>query len=182
MISFGIPFITILLAELLDKSQVTLLLLATKSKQHFPLLLGSILAFAIVDGIAMVLGATIITVIPLTIVRYISAALFLVFGVLTYIRSANDAVAKLPSNTSFGSAFLLVFLSEWGDKTQLASAIFATQYNPFIAFLGVMLALSLLSAAAVYLGKYLTHYVKREQIEKISGGIFILLGLLFLLN
>ncbi len=179
--AFIIPFITILLAEFLDKSQVTILLLASKTKKHTSLLLASILAFAIVDGIAMIFGAAIINLIPALFIKLLSGLLFLFFGLLS-LRKANANKTKVPNHVNFGNVFLLVFLSEWGDKTQLAAAVFATRFPLLPAFLGIITALGLLSLIAVIVGKSLTRFSNREQIEKVSGVVFILLGIFFLLS
>ncbi len=48
-----IPLIVVGLAELGDKTQLSTLLLASKTKKHIQLFLGTILAFLIVDGIAI---------------------------------------------------------------------------------------------------------------------------------
>ena len=52
-----LPFITIALAELGDKTQLAVFALASKTKKHLSLLLGAILAFVIADGLAVILGA-----------------------------------------------------------------------------------------------------------------------------
>ena len=49
----------------------------------------------------------------------------------------------------------MVFLSEWGDKTQIASALFATEYNPWMVLIGVMTSLTVLSVMAIYLGRFI---------------------------
>ena len=48
-----IPLIVVGLAELGDKTQLSTLLLASKTDKHIRLFLGTILAFLIVDGIAI---------------------------------------------------------------------------------------------------------------------------------
>lgn len=52
---------------------------------------------------------------------------------------------SLSSRSAFISGFSMIFLSEWGDKTQIASALFATEYDPHMVLTGVMMALFLLS-------------------------------------
>jgi putative Ca2+/H+ antiporter (TMEM165/GDT1 family) len=70
----------------------------------------------------------------------------------------------------------------WGDKTQIASAIFATEYNPSMVFIGVMLALLILSVMAIFLGKYLSSRIDRRVIARVAGVVFLLIGLSFLLS
>ncbi|MGB3458644.1 MAG: TMEM165/GDT1 family protein [Halobacteriota archaeon] len=79
------------------------------------------------------------------------------------------------------SGFILVFVSEWGDKTQIAAGLFATRYNGLMVLIGVLIALSLLSIFAIYLGKFISDKVNRETLTKITGFLFILIGILFFL-
>ncbi|MDP2217991.1 MAG: TMEM165/GDT1 family protein [Methanolobus sp.] len=81
----------------------------------------------------------------------------------------------------FMSGFWLILVAEMGDKTQLAAALFATQYNPLLVFVGVMLALFILSVMAVYLGKIIMDKVDKRTISTIAGIMFILIGASFFL-
>lgn len=180
--SIFIPFFTILAAEFFDKSQLAILLIATKSKHHIQLLIGSILAFAIVDGSAIIVGSWLTSIVPQDILKIISGLAFLVFGVLALKDNRKEEHKEYTKKGALASGFLVVFLSEWGDKTQLASAIFATQYNMLFVFLGVMLALSLLAILAIYVGKVLAKKVNKTLVSRVSGVVFMLLGIFFLFS
>jgi putative Ca2+/H+ antiporter (TMEM165/GDT1 family) len=77
----------------------------------------------------------------------------------------------------FLSAFLMIFLTEWGDKTQVAAALFATQYNAVFVLLGTMLALCLLSLLAIFFGKILSARLNPKLLKKVAGIVFIILGI-----
>ncbi len=77
----------------------------------------------------------------------------------------------------FVSAFLMIFLTEWGDKTQVAAALFATQYNALFVLLGTMLALSVLSLIAIFFGKILNKKLNRTLLKTVGGVVFIILGI-----
>lgn len=177
-----IPFFTILLAEFFDKSQLAILLLATKSKHHLQLLLGTILAFALADGLAILIGSWLTSVIPHDVLKIISGLAFILFGILAFRHSHKEDHERQTRKSAFVSGFLVVFLSEWGDKTQFASAVFATQYNMLFVFLGVMLALTVLSAVAIFVGCSLSKTINKTLISRVSGIVFILVGLFFLLS
>jgi putative Ca2+/H+ antiporter (TMEM165/GDT1 family) len=72
----------------------------------------------------------------------------------------------------------MTFMAEWGDKTQIASALFATTYQPIFVFLGVMAALLLLSFSAIYLGKFISHRIPTQVTTKVAGVLFVLMGIL----
>lgn len=173
-----IPFISISLAELGDKTQLAILLLSSKTKKHFELLAGVMLAFFLVDGLAVLAGAWITRLVPAGVLRIASGSLFLIMGILI-LRSkeeaggSNSAEIKSP----FYSGFVLILLSEMGDKTQLAAGLFATQYNPWMVFTGTMLALLTLSLAAIYLGKFLLAKLAPEIVSKGAGILFVLMGI-----
>ncbi len=173
---FLIPFITVGVAEFLDKSQLAIVLLATRTKHHTHLLLGIMLAFVIVDGFAVVAGATIATVVPEQAIKLISAAAFLLFGFLL-LRNKHVTLHEGRRKSAFISGFTLVFLSEWGDKTQIASAIFAANYHPGLVFAGIILALFFLTVLALYLGSTLVKKFDKNKIGKIAGLLFIALGI-----
>ena len=78
--------------------------------------------------------------------------------------------------------FLLIFLSEWGDKTQFATAILATRYQPWLVLGGVMTGLAIASLAAIWLGKFLSQKVEEKLLNKIAGVLFIVMGIVFLLS
>ena len=177
-----IPLVAIGLAEMGDKTQLSILLLSSRTDRYLQLLLGVMLAFFIVDGAAILLGSWITTVVPENVLRIFSAAIFIIFGILILRGEAEKAEEKMGSRGPFASGFSLIFISEWGDKTQIASALFATEYNPWMVFLGVMAALLILSIMAVYLGRFLAGKIDRRVITKVAGVVFLLIGLSFIIS
>lgn len=179
--SIFVPFFTIGIAELLDKSQLSIILLSAKTKRSLSLLFGILLAFALVDGIAVVFGTWITSVVPLGMTKILAALIFIGFGILTLKSSPVVTNNKHYTKNAFVSGFLLVFFSEWGDKTQIASGVLATQFNPVLVIISVLCALLLLSLLALYFGRFLTTKLKRDEITKVAGITFIVLGVSFLL-
>ncbi len=176
-----IPLIVVGLAELGDKTQLSILLLSSKTKKHRELLAGVILAFLVVDGIAILAGGWITTIFDAGLIKPLSGAVFIIFGVLVLVSKKEELKSISYFKTPFYSGFALIFLSEWGDKTQIASALFAAKYNGFMVFAGVMTALTLLSLMTIYLGKYLSDRIDERAITKFSGILFILIGVSFFL-
>ena len=85
---------------------------------------------------------------------------------------------------SFLMVFGSVFLAELGDKTQIATFLFASEkgMNKFLVFLAAASALVLTSALAVILGDFLSKYVSPNVIKTASGIVFIALGVLILVK
>ncbi len=177
-----IPMVAVGLAEMGDKTQLSILLLSSRTKEYFKLLLGVVLAFLIVDGVAILLGSWITDMVPAHILKLISAAVFIGFGILILFRNEEEDEGEASFKNPFVSGFTMIFLSEWGDKTQIASALFAVEYNPWMVLIGVMTALTLLSIMAIYLGKFISGRIDRRLITRIAGAVFIIIGLSFALS
>ena len=142
--------------------------------------MGAILAFAIVDGVAILAGTWITTVIPIDYLKIISAIVFIIIGLVMLI-SKDGEEKETKQRNPFFAAFLLIMLTEWGDKTQIAAAIFATQYNGLFVFIGTMTALTILSLIAIFFGKIISKRINKKIVNKIAGIVFIILGITFIL-
>lgn len=173
---FLIPFVAIGLSELGDKTQLAVFCLASKTKKHFLLLIGVILAFVVTDGLAILLGGAVTNVIPQTYLKIFASAMFIIFGIFTLI-SRNKHEAKCDLRHPFMTGFGMIAVSEMGDKSQISAALFATQFNPILVFIGVISALAILSLLAVYLGSFITKKVNKRTISLFAGGLFILIGI-----
>ena len=176
-----IPLIVTALAELGDKTQLSILLLSAKTKKHLHLLLGVMLAFLLVDGVAVLIGSWVINIVPIRLLKIVSGIVFIIFGVLILRDKEVKGKSKLYFKNSFLSGFILIFITEWGDKTQIASGIFATKYNALMVLIGAMTALTLLSIMAIYLGRFISNKVDKKVVTKIAGIVFILMGISFFL-
>ena len=75
--------------------------------------------------------------------------------------------------------FFSVFLAELGDKTQIATLLFATdsKVSPVGIFLASAGALVLSSAIAVLAGTVARTYLQQIPLKLISGICFILIGI-----
>ena len=178
-----IPLLAVGLAEMGDKTQLSILLLSSRTREYAQLLAGVMLAFLLADGFAILVGSWVTNVIPVHLVKLISGGVFVLFGLLILKGDKDkEEVSNLSPKNAFISGFTMIFLSEWGDKTQIASALFATEYNPWMVFLGVMAALLILSIMAVYLGRFLAGKVDRRVITKVAGVVFLLIGLSFIIS
>jgi Ca2+/H+ antiporter, TMEM165/GDT1 family len=178
-----IPLLAVGLAEMGDKTQLSVLLLSSRTREYAQLLAGIMLAFLLADGFAILVGSWVTNVIPVHLVKLVSGAVFIIFGVMILRgEKEEEEESRLSPRNAFVSGFSMIFLSEWGDKTQIASALFATEYDPRLVFVGVMTALLILSVMAIYLGKFLAGRIDRKRITRIAGVVFLLIGLSFMLS
>ena len=75
--------------------------------------------------------------------------------------------------------FGTVFLAELGDKTQLATVLFASkpEVSLITVFVGASLALILSSLLAVAAGSVISQYVDPRYLSYIAGAGFIIIGI-----
>lgn len=80
--------------------------------------------------------------------------------------------------TKLLAVFVTVFLAELGDKTQLATLLFATdkQQSPWLVFLAASAALVVATGIAVLLGTLATRYVEGLPLKLIAGIGFLAIG------
>jgi putative Ca2+/H+ antiporter (TMEM165/GDT1 family) len=79
----------------------------------------------------------------------------------------------------FATVFVAVFIAEFGDKTQLATLLFATDRNthPLLVFLAASAALIAASALSVTVGSLAGRALEAIPVKLIAGIGFILIGL-----
>jgi putative Ca2+/H+ antiporter (TMEM165/GDT1 family) len=83
----------------------------------------------------------------------------------------------------FATAFVTVFLAELGDKTQIATLTLASGgQSRWTVFAGSALALVSTSLIAVIAGEAITRVVPAVWIKRVAGGVFVILGLLYLFD
>ncbi len=82
------------------------------------------------------------------------------------------------------TVFSAVFIAELGDKTQLATMLFAAdkQTSKLTIFAGASLALVVSSAIGVAAGSLLCQFISEKHLHYIAGCGFIAIGALTLLR
>jgi Ca2+/H+ antiporter, TMEM165/GDT1 family len=178
---FLTPMAAVGLAELGDKTQVAIILMASRTKSRWRLLAGVMLGFLLVDGAAVALGSLASFLIPVHLVKTASGLLFILFGAIMLRGGETGEEEENVRGSPFFAGFTMIFAAEWGDKTQVAAGLFAAEYDPLLVLAGAITALAALSAAAVWLSGKLSERIDKNLTGKVAGGLFIVLGLLSLL-
>jgi putative Ca2+/H+ antiporter (TMEM165/GDT1 family) len=98
--------------------------------------------------------------------------------------SSNGAIYKMKLDWHvFLSAFALVFLAEFGDKTQLATlSLLATSSSRWMVFMGAALALVSITLLSVLVSEALLKVVPAVYVKRVAGVLFILIGIASLLG
>jgi putative Ca2+/H+ antiporter (TMEM165/GDT1 family) len=84
----------------------------------------------------------------------------------------------------FLTIFAAVFVAELGDKTQLATMLFAAdkEVNKYLVFLAASAALVVASAMGVLAGSLLSEFINEKYLHYIAGIGFIAIGVVTLYN
>ena len=193
LLAFWTSFIVIALAEVGDKTQLLAIILSTKYGR-LPVLLGLMMALSLLSLVAVLCGTIIFDIVPLVYVKILAAISFIVFAAWTFIekdrgedegeveRAENDRKYKRTARV-FSYVFGLVFVAEFGDKTQLSTIVLSsTLHEPLWIFLGAVLAFFVVDAPCVLLGKKIAERVNVRHIKIVSGIVFFALGTYFLLE
>lgn len=82
------------------------------------------------------------------------------------------------------TVFGAVFIAELGDKTQLATLLFAAdkEVSKWTVFLGASLALIVASGLGVLAGGLISQYVSEKFLHYVAGAGFIAIGIWTLLT
>jgi len=173
-------FTIIALAELGDKSQLVCMTLAARHR-HWPVILGATTAFAVLNALAVLFGAGIAAWIPERVTAGLVAILFGAFGlhaIRTQVDSSSEEVMEQAGHSIFLTTLLLIFVAEFGDKTQIAVAGLASTLSPVPVWLGATAALLFISVLGVWAGRTILQRLPLQWLHRLSGGIFILFALI----
>ncbi|MBS1130663.1 MAG: hypothetical protein H6R16_1665 [Proteobacteria bacterium] len=178
--SAGATFLLIALAEFGDKSQLVCMTLAARHR-GLPVVLGAVAAFAILNLLAVLFGAAVAAWLPEWVVTLAVAVLFTIFGISALRfkeEEENEEIEEKPGHGIFATTFLMIFLAEFGDKTQIAVAGMGSAANASATWVGATLALACTSLLGVFAGRRLLNHLPLKWIHRISGVFFLLLALL----
>ena len=180
---FGLIFV----AELPDKTALFTIVLAAR---HRPaaVFLGAAGVFAVQSLVAVAFGGA-LNFLPPGAVRIGSALLFLVFAGVMWLRPDEGAEAELEAMDrsrflrAAGACFMVVFIAEWGDLTQLATVLLAAKHGrPLTVFLAATSALWAVAALAVAVGRKARRHIRPLYLRKFAAVVFAVVGLAFLLR
>jgi putative Ca2+/H+ antiporter (TMEM165/GDT1 family) len=180
---FFIAFLAVFLAEMGDKTQLVTLTLSSRFSPG-RVLAGALTALAVITALAVVLGDYLAALLPERTTIGASGLFFFAAGI--WILFKKESPAQMVEQSGRGitvQTFLMVFLAELGDKTQLATIALTAAYGaPLAVFLGAMTGQLVNHGVAAYLGSHFLSRVPTGTLRLASGFLFIFFGALFLVT
>ncbi|KAF8892321.1 hypothetical protein CPB84DRAFT_1816235 [Gymnopilus junonius] len=80
----------------------------------------------------------------------------------------------------FVQAFVLTFLGEWGDRSQIATIALGAAHNVYLVTLGTVLGHSCCTALAVIGGRYVSTKISVKHVTFGGSILFLLFGVIYL--
>jgi putative Ca2+/H+ antiporter (TMEM165/GDT1 family) len=175
-------YAVVFVAELPDKTALAALVLATRNRA-MPVFVGTAAALTVQSVVAVGAGQ-LLSLLPARIVHLVSGVVFLASAIAMWLRRTpvEDEEARREDKSGFWRAawlaFGVVFVAEWGDLTQLATAALAAHYAaPIAVFAGATAALWSVSALAVLAGHRAGKLLSPALTQRIAAVLFALVGI-----
>jgi Ca2+/H+ antiporter, TMEM165/GDT1 family len=190
LLAFASAYGAVFLLELPDKTTALTLVLSSRFRGK-AVLLGAGFAFALQAVIAVALGSA-ITLLP---ERIVAAAIAVLFGVGAFLLlreslesdsdeadgGSNTNRAAVPFLRAAMISFGTLFLTEWGDASQVTAIGVAARYaNPVAVGIGTFLALMSVTVLALLVGRKLRAKVPAHMIQRGAAAVFAVFALLAL--
>jgi putative Ca2+/H+ antiporter (TMEM165/GDT1 family) len=188
-------FLLIVPVELPDKTFIATLVLSTRYRP-LQAWLGAALAFAVQSLIAVAFGG-LLAQLPQRPVTALAGLLFLGGAVVLWRGAAEadteeqqterDVESKLSGGATglraVGASFVVLFLAEWGDLSQLLTAGLVVRYrDPVSVFIGSWTALLLVSGIGALVGRALLKRMRLSTIRRVGAVVCAILAVLTLLS
>lgn len=179
--ALGTTWLVIALAEIGDKSQLVCMTLAARHRP-WPVAAGAIAAFCLLNLLAVMFGAALAAFLPGWLLTAAVALLFGFFGIQSFRQVGEDdeEIEEKSGHSLFLTSFLLIFIAEFGDKTQIAVAGFASTADLYAVWLGANLALACTSLLGVFAGAHWLKKLPMDWLHRAAGTLFLLMALLAL--
>jgi len=88
----------------------------------------------------------------------------------------GNILSRYPWLGVWTQAFVMTFVAEWGDRTQISTIALAATYNPIFVTLGAILGHGICTAIAVVGGRLIAGRISERVITTIGGVLFIIFG------
>ncbi|ATO18992.1 hypothetical protein BS636_04610 [Acinetobacter sp. LoGeW2-3] len=182
MYEFLLSTAIVALAEMGDKTQLLALLLAARFRKPVPILVAILLATVINHGLSAALGQWVTTVLSPDVLLWIVSIGFIAMAIWMLIPDElgdeSSSISKWQKFGVFGATFILFFLAEIGDKTQIATVALAARFDSVLwVMMGTTVGMMIANAPAVFIGDKLANRLPISLIHKIGALIFLLIGI-----
>jgi Ca2+/H+ antiporter, TMEM165/GDT1 family len=180
MEAFLVSLSSVALAEVGDRTQLLSLMLAACYRKPWPILGGIVLATLANHLAAGAIGILLAHWLTPVVLDSIVAVGLLAMAAWTLKPDKADENFECSNRNAFVYTLTLFFLTEIGDKTQIATTALAAAYGNLLAVVaGSTLGLFLANAPVVFLGNAFASRLPLKAIRTAAAALFALLGIVF---
>ncbi len=203
--AFTASLLLITISELGDKTFFIAVILSMRY-DHRTVFSSVLSALALMTVLSVLLGQA-VALLPKEYTHYGAIALFLIFGMKLIVdairmspnstkevvKEAEETVAEKNQQISipiFGrtlarypqmgiwiQAFVMTFLAEWGDRTQISTIALAAANDPIFVTLGAILGHGICTVIAVIGGRLVAGRISERVITGLGGVLFLIFGI-----
>jgi putative Ca2+/H+ antiporter (TMEM165/GDT1 family) len=193
--AFTAALLLITISELGDKTFFIAVILSLKNDRKL-VFIGVVAALATMTVLSVFVGR-IFSFLPQIYIHYAEIVLFALFGfkllydaskmpkgagvsdeqeeALEVVEKAENQFPKRKSKWGvLLEAFVLTFVAEWGDRTQIATIALATFHNPVGVIIGGIVGHTICTTIAVLGGKLIEGKISERTITAIGGFLFLI--------
>jgi putative Ca2+/H+ antiporter (TMEM165/GDT1 family) len=171
------------ISEIGDKTQLLALLLAARFRKPMPIILGIFVATVLNHAAAALAGEWVASAVDPAYLQWGLGLLFIAMAVWALIPDKLDEGegSKVYAGGAFISTAIAFFLAEIGDKTQIATAALAAQFDALVpVVIGTTLGMMIADVPAVFVGNTAGHRINLKLVRYVAAAIFAVLGVLAL--
>jgi Ca2+/H+ antiporter, TMEM165/GDT1 family len=172
------------LAEIGDKTQLLALLLATRFRAPWSIVLGIFVATLLNHALASAVGAWLVTQVEPAIMQWALGISFLAMAAWALVPDgAPDTSSTSPRYGVFLTTVVAFFVVEMADKTQIATVALAAQFHSIVwVVIGSTLGMLIANVPVVFAGDALIKRISLKVVRAIAAcgfaalGIYVLVG------
>ncbi|MEH6416670.1 TMEM165/GDT1 family protein [Pseudomonas sp. CGJS7] len=179
VVATGVSTSTVALAEIGDKTQLLALLLAARFRKPWPIIAGILLATLLNHALAAWFGTLVAQWLKPEVLRWVVAASFLAVALWTLKPDQLDeGETKFSARGAFIATTIAFFFAEIGDKTQIATVLLATRYEPLWAVIvGTTVGMLLANVPVALLGSRFADRLPLKTARYVAAAVFAALAL-----
>jgi putative Ca2+/H+ antiporter (TMEM165/GDT1 family) len=168
------------LGEIGDKTQLLALVLAARFQKPLPIIAGIFVATLANHALAGFMGSMFRSFVPPEVLTWLVALSFFAVAVWALRPDRLDDVEP-PQTTRwgvFGVTVVAFFLTEMGDKTQIATVVLAARFPSLVAVvLGTTFGMLLANVPVVLVGKAASARIPFKAVRIAAALVFAALGI-----
>jgi putative Ca2+/H+ antiporter (TMEM165/GDT1 family) len=184
MEAFLVSLSSVAIAEMGDRTQLLALVLAARYRKPWPIVAGVLCATLANHGVAGLIGSWFGRQLSASLLDAAVGVSMIAMALWSLKPDTLDQQATTVSNAgAFMATLVAFFITEIGDKTQIATVALAAAYPNLIAVIGgTTCGMLVANTPVIFLGNAFAHRLPLRAIHYAACALFAVLGVIFLVR